>query len=97
MPSLPPLRWRFGAKRFDASSVAFHVDGNDLVHICEIDREGNAFVIVFASAHPDAEVIFSGQINVAHRKEENHDGTPIQGDPVQQRQPQHRAEGGGCG
>jgi hypothetical protein len=60
-----PLRWRFGAKRFDTRSVAFHVDGHDLVHITEIDADGNAFVIVYASSHPDAEVLFTGRINVA--------------------------------
>lgn len=70
-----PLRWRFGAKRFGASSVAFHVDGHDLVHISEIDQDGNAFVIVFASSHPDAEVLFTGRINVAARKE---DDEPLQ-------------------
>lgn len=64
---LPPLRWRFGAKRFDTRSVAFHVDGHDLVHISEIDADGNAFVIVFASALPDAEVLFTGRINVSAR------------------------------
>jgi flagellar basal body rod protein FlgC len=62
-----PLRWRFGAKRFGPSSVAFMVDGQDLVHISEIDRDGNAFVIVYASSHPDAEVLFTGHINVAAR------------------------------
>lgn len=62
---LAPLRWRFGAKRFNARSVAFHVDGHDLVHISEIDADGNAFVIVFASSHPQAEVLFTGRINVS--------------------------------
>ena len=67
-PRIAPLRWRFGAKRFDARSVAFQVDGQDLVHISEIDSDGNAFVIVFESSHPDAEVLFTGRINVAERK-----------------------------
>jgi len=65
MPQRRPLRWRFGAKRFGASSVAFQVDGHDLVHISEIDADGFAFVIVYASSDPEAEVIFSGNINVA--------------------------------
>jgi hypothetical protein len=90
----PPLRWRFGAKRFDNTSVAFHVDGWDLVHISEIDADGNAFIIVFESSHPDAEVLFTGRINVAHRKNEDHDAPAVHGNPVQQRHPQHRAEGG---
>jgi hypothetical protein len=60
-----PLRWRFGAKRFGTRSVAFHVDGHDLVHISEIDNDGFAFVIVFASSDPQAEVLFTGRINVA--------------------------------
>ncbi len=64
-PRLQPMRWRFGAKRFDARSVSFHVDGHDLVHISSIDADGNAFVIVFASSDHDAEVIFSGRINVS--------------------------------
>jgi hypothetical protein len=59
-----PLRWRFGAKRFGASSVAFQVDGHDLVHVSEIDADGFAFVIVYASSDPEAEVIFSGRINI---------------------------------
>ena len=65
MPAQRPFRWRFGAKRFGTSSVAFHVDGHDLVHISEIDADGFAFVIVYASTDPEAEVIFSGRINVA--------------------------------
>lgn len=70
MPSLRPLRWRFGAKRFDTASVAFTVDGHDLVHISEIDSDGNAFVIVYESSHADAEVLFSGRINInAHQPE----------------------------
>jgi len=68
MPRIPPLRWRFGAKRFDTRSVAFQVDGQDLVHVSEIDGDGNAIVIVYESSHPDAEVLFTGRINVAERK-----------------------------
>lgn len=64
-PRIAPLRWRFGAKRFNTRSVAFHVDGHDLVHIAEIDSEGFAFIIVYASSDPDAEVIFTGRINVS--------------------------------
>jgi flagellar basal body rod protein FlgC len=67
-PPRLPLRWRFGAKRFDTRSVAFQVDGQDLVHISEIDSDGNAFVIVFESSHPDAEVLYTGRINVSARK-----------------------------
>ena len=65
MPRVAPLRWRFGAKRFDSRSVAFQVDGHDLVHVSEIDANGNAIVIVYESSHPDAEVLFTGRINVA--------------------------------
>ena len=69
MPSLPPLRWRFGAKRFGTSSVALSVDGHDIVHISEIDANGNAFVIVYKSSHPDSPVLFSGRININAHKE----------------------------
>jgi len=65
MPRVAPLRWRFGAKRFDSRSVAFQVDGHDLVHVSEIDANGNAFIIVYESSHPDAGVLFSGRLNVA--------------------------------
>ena len=68
MPRMRPLRWRFGAKRFDNTSVAFHVDGHDIVHLSEIDSDGNAFVIVYESTHPDAGVLFSGRVNIAVRK-----------------------------
>ena len=69
MPRPKPLRWRFGAKRFDTSSVAFTVDGNDIVHITDIDSDGDAFVIVYKSSHPDSVVLFSGRINVNAHKE----------------------------
>lgn len=63
------MRWRFGAKRFGSSSVAFQVDGHDLIHVSEIDADGNAFIIVYVSTDPEAEVIFSGRVNVsAHRE-----------------------------
>jgi hypothetical protein len=81
MPAIKPLRWRFGAKRFDTASVAFTVDGHDLVHISEIDANGSAFVIVYESSHPDAEVLFSGRINVNAHKE---DHAPVQGNRVHQ-------------
>ena len=67
-PRIAPLRWRFGARRFDTRSVAFNVDGHDLVHISEIDADGNAFIIVYESSHPDAGVQFTGRINVAAHK-----------------------------
>jgi hypothetical protein len=63
-PRMRPLRWRFGAKRFGVSSVAFHVDGQDLVHV-HVDADGKAVVIVFESSAPDADVIFTGRIDVS--------------------------------
>ena len=84
-----PLRWRFGAKRFDTSSVAFTVDGQDLVHVCDIDANGNAYVVVYESTDTNAMVLFSGRINIAARKEEN--DAPVQSDGVHRRQPLHRA------
>lgn len=66
MPAHKPLRWRFGTKRFGASSVAFHVDGHDLVHV-HLDNAGNAVVIVFESSDPNADVIFTGRISVSAR------------------------------
>ena len=69
MPTPRPLRWRFGAKRFGTSSVALTVDGHDIVHITEIDANGNAFVIVYKSSHPDSVILFSGRINIDAHKE----------------------------
>ena len=64
-----PLRWRFGAKRFDTSSVAFTVDGHDIVHVTDIDANGNAIVVVYKSSSPDAVILFSGRININAHKE----------------------------
>jgi hypothetical protein len=88
MPRVRPLRWRFGAKRFDASSVAFHVDGHDLIHICDIDANGNAVVVVYDSPLPDAAVVFHGVINIDPPKEKH---APLQDHGVPEHRPQHRA------
>lgn len=46
-------------------SLAFQVDGNDLVHVNDIDHEtGDASVTVFASTDPQAPIIFQGTVNI---------------------------------
>lgn len=51
------------------TGFALQVDGNDLVHVTDIDREtGQALVRVFTSTDPDAAVLFEGTVNVLERR-----------------------------
>lgn len=54
------------------NDVCFQVEGSDIVHVTEIDSEtGEARITVFASTHPEAEVIFRGTVNLrAHADDE---------------------------
>lgn len=46
-------------------AVRFQIDGNDLVSVVDIDwTSGSARVLVFASTHENADVIFEGHVNV---------------------------------
>lgn len=66
----PLFSLEFRADWLDSHGVAFQVDGQDLVHITDIDSEtGIATVTVFSSSHPDATVLFTGEINVLERKQ----------------------------
>lgn len=62
----PEVEW------YDSDSIAFQIDGNDLVHVSEIDDEGNATIRVFASTEREATVLFEGTVNVfKHREKED--------------------------
>jgi len=64
---------------FSSDSVALQFDGNDLVHVTDIDRDtGDATVYVFSSSHPDATVLFTGRVNVLERA-----GTPDDDDETE--------------
>lgn len=53
---------------------AFQIAGTDMVHIVDIDDQGNALVRVFASTLPEAEVIFEGRVNVTAHFEREEEG-----------------------
>lgn len=60
---------------FNAHSVAFQVHGADIVHLSDIDEEtGWATLTVFTSTHPDARILFTGQVNIYERGPEGEDG-----------------------
>jgi hypothetical protein len=63
-----------GTDWYDGDSLAFQIDGHDLVHVSDINREtGVATIRVFTSTHPDAPVLFEGTVNVKERKEQDDD------------------------
>lgn len=49
-----------------ATWCAFQIDGQDLVHVRDMNREtGEATIVVFASTAGDADRIFEGVVNIA--------------------------------
>lgn len=64
-----PPAMEYGVDYSD-DNVCFQVDGNDIVHIeREPGTDGMAHIVVFASSHPEAEVLFEGRLNVTARAE----------------------------
>jgi hypothetical protein len=55
----------FDVDAMDGRSAILQVDGNDLVHIADIDKDtGTARITVFESSHEHAEVLYRGVVNV---------------------------------
>ncbi len=52
-------------------AIRFQIDGNDLVSVTGIDPQtGQAEIIVYASTHPDADVVWRGAVNIlAHEQQ----------------------------
>jgi hypothetical protein len=64
--------FEIGAEWIDSNSLAFQIEGNDLVHVSDIDTDGTATITVFTSSHPDASIVFTAQVNVFAHREENY-------------------------
>lgn len=54
-----------GVDHTGGGDAAVQIDGNDIVHVSDFNREtGKVDVVVFASTDEQAEPIFKGQVKV---------------------------------
>lgn len=63
-----------GAEWYSSSSIAFQIDGEDLMHVTDIGPDGWGFVRLYESTAEDARILFEGRVHLtAHETDEDNE------------------------